>query len=67
MEARLGLGKKIMIEQNWIEQNQGGLAYNGFMFSTGELLGLSVSSGMNIKIICNFYLPEQESPGMINL
>lgn len=67
MEARLGLGKKIMVEQNWIEQNQGGLAYNGFMFSTEELLGLSVSSGMNIKIIWNFYLPEQESPGIINL
>lgn len=37
------------------------------LFSTEELLGLSVSSRMNIKITCNFYPPGQESPRIISL
>lgn len=40
---------------------------NGFILFTEELLDLSVSSGMNIKIICNFCLPGKESPEIINL
>lgn len=40
---------------------------NGFMFPTEELLGLSVSSGMKMKVIYNFYLPGQESPGVVEL
>lgn len=38
---------------------------NGFMFFIEELMGLSVSSGMNTKVTYNFYLPEQESPGIV--
>lgn len=40
---------------------------NGFMFPTEELLGLSVSSGMKMKVIYNFYLPGQACPGVVEL